>query len=130
MIIRDFIPSDEMSLRRMHAAQGFGYELPDLLDPRLWITQKILADKNGNPEKAILGRLTSETFFLDFPGENEFTRMRRFLSLYESACEDGRRCGMDSIHAWIPPELETKFGDRLERMGWTKYTWPVYMRKL
>ena len=82
VIMRDFIPSDEMALRRMHAAQGFDYTLPDLLDPRLWITQKILADRNGNPEKAILGRLTSEAMFLDYPGtENEFTRMRRFMAL-------------------------------------------------
>lgn len=130
MLIRDFIASDEAALCKMHAEQGFGYQLPDLLDPRLWITQKVLVDGNDNPQKAILGRLTSEVFFLDFPEQNEFTRMRRFLSLYEAACEEGRRCGMDSIHAWIPPALEEKFGNRLERLGWTKYTWPVYMRRL
>jgi len=114
----------------MHAAQGFGYELPDLLDPRLWITQKVLEDKEGKPVKAILGRLTSEAFFLDYPEENEFTRMRRFMALHEVACEEGRRCGMDSVHVWLPPELKKKFGERLERMGWIEFTWPTYMRKL
>lgn len=131
MIIRDFQPSDEMSLRRMHAAQGYGYELPDLLDPRLWIVQKVLEDKEGKPVKAILGRLTSEAMFLDYPGtENDFTRMRRFMVLQDVACEEGRRMGMDSVHVWLPPELKAQFGERLERMGWIQFTWPSFMRRL
>jgi hypothetical protein len=44
MRIREYTPSDLDALRRLHAAQGFGYPFPDLESP-LFITKLILEDE-------------------------------------------------------------------------------------
>jgi hypothetical protein len=43
MRIREYTPNDFDALRRLHAAQGFGYPFPDLESP-LFITKLILED--------------------------------------------------------------------------------------
>ena len=43
MRIREYTPNDFDALRRMHAAQGFGYPLPDLESP-LFISKLVLED--------------------------------------------------------------------------------------
>jgi len=44
MRIREYTPADFDALRRMHAAQGFGYPLPDLESP-LFVAKLILEDE-------------------------------------------------------------------------------------
>ena len=43
MRIREYTPADFDTLRRMHAAQGFGYPLPDLESP-LFVARLVLED--------------------------------------------------------------------------------------
>ncbi len=43
MRIREYTPADFDALRRMHAAQGFGYPLPDLDSP-LFVSKLVLED--------------------------------------------------------------------------------------
>jgi len=43
MRIREYTPNDCDALRRMHAAQGFGYPFPDLDSP-LFVTKLVLED--------------------------------------------------------------------------------------
>jgi hypothetical protein len=43
MRIREYTPNDFDELRRMHAAQGFGYPLPDLESP-LFVAKLVLED--------------------------------------------------------------------------------------
>ena len=114
----------------MHGSDGFPYELPDLADPRLWIVRAVMVRDDGVPVKATLGRLTSEAFLLEDHGELEDgpMRMRRSLALTERACEEGRRMGIDSVHAWLVPEIAEKFGGQLARMGWIRHEWPTYVK--
>ncbi len=44
MRIREYTPNDFDALRRMHAAQGFGYPLPDLESP-LFVSKLVLEDE-------------------------------------------------------------------------------------
>ncbi len=44
MRIREYTPADFDALRRMHAAQGFGYPLPDLESP-LFVAKLVLEDE-------------------------------------------------------------------------------------
>jgi hypothetical protein len=44
MRIREYTPADFDALRRMHAAQGFGYPLPDLESP-LFVSKLVLEDE-------------------------------------------------------------------------------------
>ena len=43
MRIREYTPADFDALRRMHAAQGFGYPFPDLESP-LFVAKLVLED--------------------------------------------------------------------------------------
>src|SRR5579862_5550881 len=48
MLIREYTPNDFDALRRLHAAQGFGYPLPDLDSP-LFITKLVLEEDSADP---------------------------------------------------------------------------------
>jgi len=88
-------------------------------------------NEEGKAVQALLGRLTSEAYFLEEPSSaSPSVRMRRFLALHSRACEEGREAGVDSVHAWLPPEVSEKFGSQLCKLGWTQYTWPVFMKRL
>jgi len=131
MVYRDYMPSDRPALLAMKEAQGFQYDLPDLDDPRLWISRKVLVNQFGRPIAAILGQLTSEAFLLDSQTDaGPYKRMRRILSLYELACEEARSCGMETTHAWLAPDIKDKFGDQLMRLGWREHTWASFSKAL
>ena len=131
MRYREYEPSDRPILEAMQKAQGHAYTLPPLDNPRLWITRMVILDEKGVPCQAILGRLTSEAYYLDFPDAmSPAARMRRFLCLHQIAAYEGRMAGMDSVHVWLPPEIKEKFGGQLERLGWQEYTWPTFVKHL
>lgn len=48
MHIRNYTPADLDALRRLHAAQGFGYSFPDLESP-LFITKLVLEEEEDSP---------------------------------------------------------------------------------
>jgi hypothetical protein len=50
MRIREYTPHDFDALRRLHAAQGFGYPLPDLESP-LFISKLVLEDDHDDAPK-------------------------------------------------------------------------------
>jgi hypothetical protein len=51
MRIREYTPADFDALRRMHAAQGFGYPLPDLDSP-LFVSKLVLEDDTEDCDPA------------------------------------------------------------------------------
>ena len=54
MRIREYTPADFDALRRMHAAQGFGYPLPDLESP-LFVSKLVLEDEDIDAPDEIEG---------------------------------------------------------------------------
>lgn len=54
MRIREYTPADFDALRRMHAAQGFGYPLPDLDSP-LFVTKLVLEDEDSSARFSLRG---------------------------------------------------------------------------
>jgi hypothetical protein len=48
MRIREYTPADLEELRRLHAAQGFGYPLPDLDSP-MFVSKLVLEEDAGPP---------------------------------------------------------------------------------
>jgi hypothetical protein len=158
--IREYKSSDLDALRRMHAAQGFGYPLPDLESP-LFLSKLVLeddgeggmralfaareniasgreeADANSPPADssrvtmAILQRLTAETYLLHDPDAG--TPRRRwecFLALHEAARDAAIERGLDDVQAFLPPPIARAFGRRLSRLGWTCDPWPCFSRRI
>jgi hypothetical protein len=158
--IREYTPNDFDALRRMHAAQGFGYPLPDLESP-LFVAKLVLEDdvddvsaenregedrevphRNSPPESsasagpsrvamAVLLRLTAETYLLHDPAAGTpRQRWQRFLALHEAAQRSAAARGLDDVQAFLPPRVARAFGRRLARLGWTHDPWPCFSRQL
>jgi hypothetical protein len=160
MRIREYTPADFDALRSMHAAQGFGYPLPDLASP-LFVAKLVLEDelddsaaenregegreephRNSPPESpasasprriamAVLLRLTAETYLLHDPAAGTpRQRWQRFLALHEAAQRSAADRGLDDVQAFLPPRVARAFGRRLARLGWTHDPWPCFSRQV
>ena len=160
MRIREYTPADFDALRRMHAAQGFGYPLPDLESP-LFVAKLVLEDDvedvgaenrqtegrevphrnsplelstSARPSRiamAVLLRLTAETYLLHDPAAGTpRQRWQRFLALHEAAQRTAAARGLDDVQAFLPPRVARAFGRRLSRLGWTRDPWPCFSRQL
>jgi hypothetical protein len=160
MRIREYTPADFEALRRLHAAQGFGYPLPDLESP-LFVSRLVLEDSRevaaeGREEAdansllaasaephtgsspgelpvtmAILVRLTAETYLLhDSSAGTPRRRWQNFLALHEAARHAAATRGLDDVQAFLPPRIARAFGRRLERLGWRRDPWPCFSLRL
>ena len=123
-------PEDLEALKKMHAAQGFGYPFPDLADP-IFLSKLIVEDEAGTPLMASLVRLTSEVYLLVEPNVGTpRERWERLLALHEATRLDALRRGLDDAHAFLPPQVERAFARRLLTLGWIKDPWASYCRRL
>lgn len=130
MTIRLYRPEDRAHLERLHQAQGFEYEFPDVEDQLFFI--KMVTEKDGQIVNAAVAHLTAEMYFLADPkaGEPE-ERFANFVALHESFCETAfRQGGLSDLHAWLPPEIAKPFGRRLKRLGWKRPLWTSYVKEL
>ena len=151
MRIREYVTEDVAELRRLHAAQSFGYPFPDLDHP-LFLSKLVLEDdaerelgrEAGNREcdldgsslrdsprivMAVLQRLTVETYLLHDPqAGTPRLRWQRFLALHDAALRDARSRGLEDAQAFIPPRVARAFGRRLKRLGWVQDPWPCFTR--
>ena len=123
--IREYTESDLDSLRHIHTAQNFSYAFPDLANP-LFLTKLVLADGDEQPNRqkilgAALLRLTAEAYLLlDAQLKNPRDRWNAILTLHAAAQQDAQQRGLEDVHAWLPPPIATKFGRRLEKLGWRR----------
>lgn len=147
--IREYNPSDLNAVRCMHAAQGFGYPLPDLESP-LFLSKLVLEDdgedfddgrelESPNPPRksssrvtmAILQRLTAEAYLLHDPSAGTpRRRWQSFLALHDAARKAAISHGLDDVQAFLPPAIARAFGRRLARLNWTQDPWPCFSRRL
>jgi hypothetical protein len=151
MLVREYRESDIAQLKAIHAAQGFDYTFPNLSNP-LFVTKVVLtnADENRRQDvlrnsgqagatktnERILGaallRLTAEAYLLLDPNSGTpRARWQSLLALHAAAHRDAWHRGLEDVHAWLPPRIATKFGRRLQRLGWIRDdTYTPYCKKL
>jgi hypothetical protein len=141
MIVRTYEEKDLEALRRIHAAQGFGYAFPDLANP-LFLTKLVLEEESReerpetNHKPSIVGaallRLTAEAYLLLDPQTGTpRQRWEWLLGLHAATEQEALRRGLEDVHAWLPPEIAAKFGKRLTKLGWIRDdTWTPYCKRL
>ncbi len=130
MRIREYTPADLDALKRLHAAQGFGYPFPDLDSP-LFLTKLVLEEDSGEVSMAALLRLTAESFLLHDPvAATPRERWQRFLAMHDAVRRDAAARGLDDAQAFLPPRVARAFGRRLARLGWRRDPWPCYCRSV
>jgi hypothetical protein len=130
MLVREYQESDLPQLQAIHATQGFDYKLPDLSNP-LFVTKLVLA-KEGAIVGAALLRLTAEAYLLLDPrAGSPRQRWQWLLALHAAAERDAWQRGLEDVHAWLPPPIAKKFGERLAHLEWIRDdTWMPYCKKL
>jgi hypothetical protein len=159
MQIRAYADNDLDQLRKIHARQGFAYPFPDLSDP-LFMTKLVLvgSDRGGalggaqpgmavplkepeqgsavSGEQGIVGaallRLTAEAYLLlDKDCGSPRERWQCLLTLHEATRREALARGLEDVHAWLPPEIATRFGRRLTQLGWVRDdAWTPFCRRL
>jgi hypothetical protein len=139
--VREYNDSDLDSLRQIHAAQNFPYAFPDLGSP-LFLTKIVLIQDRQRAAQehvappirvassppaherilaAALLRLTAEAYLLLDPNlKNPRDRWNAILALHAAAQQDAQQRGLEDVHAWLPPQIATKFGRRLKKLGWRR----------
>jgi len=131
MQVREYKDSDVAQLKAIHARQGFDYAFPDLANP-LFITKLVVEDTDETILGAALLRLTAEAYLLLDPKAGApRERWQSLLALHAATHRDAWQRGLEDVHAWLPPSIATKFGRRLQRLGWLRddiYT--PYCKKL
>jgi hypothetical protein len=145
MQIREYRESDLAALRAIHAAQGFDYALPDMRNP-LFVTKLILSTANATapnepdasepPQESIIGaallRLTAEAYLLLDPKAGApLERWHWLLHLHAATERDAWQRGLEDVHAWLPPPIASRFGKRIEQLGWRRDdSWTPYCKRL
>lgn len=128
--IREYTPADLEALQRLHLAQGFAYDFPDLANP-LFLTKLVATRTDETFVGAALVRLTAEAFLLLDPAVGApADRWRVVQALNEAARRDAHARGLDDVHCWVPPQLERRFAKRLVQLGWRRELWPCWSKIL
>jgi hypothetical protein len=124
-LIRDLLPSDIPQIKKIHEAQGFSYNLPDLSSP-LILTKKVRVE-GGRVVGACFLRVTAETFLVvtGSPVEKGTTLMELNPEILREAYEKG----LSDIVCVVPPEISESFAPVLARLGWQHdRDWPMWSR--
>jgi hypothetical protein len=128
-VIREYQAGDLEALKRMHAAMGFSYALPDP-DGALVVVKQVAVDAGGRVAMAALLRLTTESYLL-VDGERKDARekWKMFCGLHESVRQRLMALGLEDAHAFLPPNLPKAFDRRLKKLGWTEEKWRCWWRE-
>jgi hypothetical protein len=152
MQVREYRESDLTALRAIHASQGFDYALPDLSNP-LFVSKLILSESEPShsterdagegaatsfapAQEKIIGaallRLTAEAYLLlDPKAGTPRNRWQWLLQLHAATERDAWHRGLEDVHAWLPPPIASKFGERITQLGWKRDdAWTPYCKRL
>jgi len=129
VLVRKAVPSDLPEMLRMYGEMGLDYDPPNLSSP-LFLLKTVAENGRGRPEMAAALRVTAETFLFVNRNDPPAHAARMFMALHEETRKLAANLGLDDVHAWVPPELEQKFGYQLKRIGWKKQLWPSFSREV
>lgn len=131
MLVREYSSGDLDKLKRIHAKQGFDYVFPEIDDP-IFVSKMVLEDERGRLAMASLARLTCEMYLLMDPDVGSpKDRYAGLVEFHQTVETDLVAKGLDDAHAWLPPRVAKRFGERLQTLGWVKdNAWTPYCRHL
>jgi hypothetical protein len=127
LTIRPYTESDLARLQQLHEAQGFSYQFPDLDKPEF--VSKTVIENGETIEAALLLRKTLETYLL-MPKMTRKEGLGRILIFEREILPLLKAMGFTDLHAWLPPEIDKRFGKLLVHLGWQKQLWPAYSREV
>lgn len=131
MNVRDYNPStDEKAVSLIHQSMGMDYKLPKLDDP-LFIVRKVY-EHDGKIIGAELLKLQAETYLMLDCNLDPVEKTRVIAHLSHAVEREAYNRGLDTLVAYIPEDISTKFTKRLNLLGWDKARkgWVTWFREL
>ena len=136
LIVRPYTDDDLEAVQQIHAKNGLPPNcLPvccrrdaagNPVNAPLFFMRRVLSE-GGKVRLASFLKLTAEAFvFVDHEYADPETRWLALQKLTAATLSEAAKKGVEDVTAWIPPELNRSFGDRLVALGAVKSPWQSY----
>ncbi len=124
MTIRPMIAADMPKLMEMHANCGFEYEFPNLTGP-LMESVIVVCDENNEPLMAAAAERMVQ-LYLFTPKHPPALMLRGVRLLHQGMCESLQNSSYTGANAFLPPQIDARFGRWLvRRFGWFR-SWKAW----
>lgn len=123
-MIRPYRSEDLKAIEAMHGNPA--YVMPQL-EHDLMIVRRVMADDDDQPRMAVFGRLLIEAIlFVDHTWLTPSERLIALQNLQEDAMAEARRRGLDIVTT----QMEGRFAERMQQLGWIRGWGELYYRSL
>lgn len=130
MTVRDYEPTDKAAVEQIHRDMGMDYKLPDLESP-LFIVKKVYVEAGRIVGTEFL-KVQAEAYLMLDCSLDPVEKTRVIAHLSHAVERDAFNRGLDTLVAYIPEDISTKFTKRLNLLGWDKARkgWVTWFREL
>ena len=116
--IRDAKTEDNEAIAALHEAMGLDYKMPNLESP-LFLVQKVV-ECDGKIIGCTALKLEAETYLWLDPKLTARQKVEAMTGMQEHVISEAWEQGLDTVVAWVPEQVESKFAKRLKAMGFSK----------
>lgn len=119
MLVREYTDADFGRLQQLHSQSSFDYKLPTL-SKDVFFSRRLVGDGKSIGMGAFLKHTAEAYLICDPDWRTPAWRMEALRQLCLVCNEDAKSQGVREVEAFLPPEVERKFGKRLSHMGWAR----------
>ena len=131
MVVRDYNPvTDKATIEQLHRDMGMDYKLPDI-DSALFVVKKVY-ELDGKVVGAEFLKIQAEAYLMLDCRLDTVEKTRVIAHLSHAVEREAYNRGLDTLVAYIPEDISTKFTKRLNLLGWDKARkgWITWFREL
>ncbi len=118
MTVRAQKSRDIEKLKALAARSGFPY--PEVDDPHIEAAQTVV-DSTGKIIVSCVAKRLVELYLYVDPDQSPAVKLDALKLLHRSMAAELCKLGYDSAESFLPPQIEKRFGRRLQRtFGWVR----------
>lgn len=132
MTVRDYEPeNDKEAVKRLHSEMGMDYLFPDLDSP-LFVVKKVYVDALNQVIGTEFLKLQAEAYLMVACDLDAVEKTRVIAHLSREVEREAYNQGLDTLVAYIPEDISTRFSKRLNLLGWdtARKGWLTWFREL
>jgi hypothetical protein len=127
IVIRNYRDSDFEAVKELHRSRSLEYKLPEF-EEKMFPVRSVIEEDGKIKHAAFLRKVANAYLFLGEGSKKEL--LGRLLIFQRELRLAAKNKGFDEVEAFLPPEMEAKFGKLLTRLGWKKCEYPCYFFKI
>lgn len=128
MTIREYTEKDYDNIKRLHALSGLDYKFPASLSSAGFFAARVVEDDKGIGMACFFRRSAEAYLVVNREWKTPAWRLEAVRKLHYECNAALKEEGIVDVVAFLPPELAGSFGNRLDRLGWSKCReeWKAY----